>query len=152
VESSEQSRTSKVEESLRSSIKYYSGLQKACGSGFRVFSIVQVVLASSIPMATIFLPAGEAARVAAVLGATIAIVKGLDSLYQTRESYVRYAQTAVRSMELEECRLRVGDYETATDPEGLLMLRSIEIRRQENDVWAASTIKPNVSVNVGTSS
>lgn len=154
MERDDDNRSAIVQRFVSEGIARYSRLQRMTRWGFRVFNSIQIVLASLIPLAALFLRQQPqvAADVAAVFGAIIAIVKGLDSLYQTRESYVRYAQTALRLyIELEKYRLRAGDYKNAIDPEGLLMLRSIEIRREENDVWAASTIKPETKQPLATS-
>ena len=131
---------------IANEIAYYSKLQKRYRFWYQTLGAVQIVLASVIPLVAIF---GEncpeaASRVAAVLGTLIAIVKGFDSFFQTRESWIRFSRTAVRlQTELESFNAQSGAYAELEDLKAskLLQEKSIAITREETDTWTVDMNK-----------
>ena len=101
---------------------------------YRAAEIAVLIMSGAIPLAVAIRPGNTA--LTAVLGASVAVISGLDSVFHWRDNYLRYSQ-AREAVEAERRRYRVaeGKYKRLETRDKMLVLEVTKIEQDEIGRW-----------------
>lgn len=101
---------------------------------YRLSETAQVVAASSIPVCAVLMP--ESAKVSAILGAFVALITGLRSIFHWHDDYLRFSE-AREAIEAERRNYmtQAEPYEDETTRERNLAAAVTRIEQREMDSW-----------------
>jgi hypothetical protein len=111
--------------------------------GYKVLKVVVIVIAASIPVLSnaslpLLPPEGAPRWVLGVLGALIAIIEGIQQVYQFHTNWISYRATCEGLKREKFLYLaKAGPY-AAGDPDVLLAERIEAVMTQENVKWVSS--------------
>jgi hypothetical protein len=125
-----------VPEFIAEQSKWYA---KAAGSNKKIFLWIrsfQICVASLIPIASLVDPWKAGKYISAGLGASIAIVEGLQQLGQYQQNWHRY-RTAREALKREQFlfEMKAGPYSTTTDTLRLFVERADSVIGGEASKW-----------------
>ena len=107
---------------------------------YKLFKVTTVVLAAAIPLLAAF---GTPALFLAILGAIIAIVEGLQSLYQFQSNWLSYRATCEELKHEKYLFLaKAGPYLKAENAIASLAERSESLISRENAKWVSVRERP----------
>jgi len=81
---------------LNNELAWYERASKCNQHGYKTFKTTQIFLAASIPIVALASGATWSRWVVAILGACIAILEGLQQLFQSHALWIEYRSTAER--------------------------------------------------------
>ncbi len=100
----------------------------------RAAEIAVLIMSGAIPVAVAIRPGTTA--LTAVLGASVAVISGLDSVFHWRDNYLRFSQ-AREAVEAERRRYRIADgkYKRPETRDKMLVLGVTKIEQDEMGRW-----------------
>lgn len=101
---------------------------------YRLSETAQVVAASSIPVCAVLMP--ESAKISAILGALVALITGLRSIFHWHDDYLRFSE-AREAIEAERRNYitHAEPYEDESTRERNLAVAVTRIEQREMDSW-----------------
>jgi hypothetical protein len=105
---------------------------------YRATEIAVLIMSGAIPVAVAIRPGTTA--LTAVLGASVAVISGLDSVFHWQDNYMRYSQ-AREAVEAERRRYRIaeGRYKRPETRDKRLVLEITKIEQDEMGRWLRLT-------------
>lgn len=108
---------------------------------FKLLQILQIIAAASIPFLTGFITdeTTDMKHVVAAIGAFIAIISGILSLYKFQENWIQY-RTVAESLKHQKYLFLTKTYPYNTDDAHHVLVETIEsLISQENTKWSQNT-------------
>lgn len=130
-----------IEKRLDDQIDWYSKKSTGYQKSYKLWQIVKIVAALSIPVLTMWLEEHPDLKyVIGVLGVVVAFVEGLSKIYNHKELWMTYRMTSEQLKREKMLFLTRSEPYNVENPFPLLVKRSEKLMIEENSIWT-ETIK-----------
>jgi hypothetical protein len=120
-------------------IQWYDRKSSACQRSFKRLKTLTIVVATLIPLVSGSTNSRVAGLIAGALGATVAIIEGIQHLNQYQSTWITYRSTAEALKHEKFLYMALaGPYADSANPRALLAERTESILSQEHTKWTAT--------------
>lgn len=120
-------------------IQWYDRKSSSSQQSFKRLKTLTIIIATLIPLIAGSTNSHAAGLIAGALGATIAIIEGIQHLNQFQSNWITYRSTAEALKHEKFLYMALaGPYATAANPRSLLAERTESVVSQEHGKWSAT--------------